>query len=160
MSQTNNISKYGLRSRQYRVKNPNYDKEWRLKHQDHERKRAAIKQAEFRANHPEKAKAQLKAWRARNKSKIRQYMQKWRETHRVELALHQGARNARTKNKVDKTQITNWQSRICGICKKPIEGRFHIDHKIPLVKGGLHVVQNLQLAHPTCNLQKKDKLTI
>lgn len=46
----------------------------------------------------------------------------------------------------------------CGICEEFIEGDFHVDHVIPLSKGGLHCYANVQPAHPTCNLEKKDKL--
>ena len=43
---------------------------------------------------------------------------------------------------------------MCGICKEFIEGDFHVDHVIPLSKGGLHCYANVQPAHPACNLRK------
>jgi hypothetical protein len=48
---------------------------------------------------------------------------------------------------------------ICGICEEDVvdtEGpmRPSIDHVIPLARGGLHQVENLQLAHYRCNLSK------
>jgi 5-methylcytosine-specific restriction endonuclease McrA len=43
---------------------------------------------------------------------------------------------------------------MCGICKQFIEGKFHVDHVIPLSKGGMHGYVNVQPAHPVCNQRK------
>lgn len=41
----------------------------------------------------------------------------------------------------------------CG-CGRPIRYGFHVDHRVPLAKGGLHALANLQLLAPVCNLRK------
>lgn len=55
----------------------------------------------------------------------------------------------------------------CGICGKPINTKLKppdplspvVDHIIPINKGGHpSSIENLQLAHATCNRQKSDKL--
>jgi len=43
---------------------------------------------------------------------------------------------------------------LCGICRKPLIGEVHIDHRIPVVKGGTQAANNLRLAHEFCNLSK------
>ena len=57
---------------------------------------------------------------------------------------------------------------VCGICGQPVDFTLKyphplsacIDHIIPVVKGGHPSdIDNLQLAHLTCNRQKADKLT-
>jgi 5-methylcytosine-specific restriction endonuclease McrA len=47
----------------------------------------------------------------------------------------------------------------CYLCGKliPLGGR-HVDHVIPLCKGGAHTGGNLGIAHATCNLKKGSKL--
>ena len=56
---------------------------------------------------------------------------------------------------------------ICGICGKPVDMSLKyphpmsktIDHIIPIAKGGHPSdLENLQLAHWTCNRQKSDKI--
>lgn len=56
---------------------------------------------------------------------------------------------------------------VCGICGKPVNKHLKapdpmspvIDHRIPISKGGHpSAIENLQLAHWTCNRQKSDKL--
>ena len=56
---------------------------------------------------------------------------------------------------------------VCGICGKPVDVKLKppnplaptVDHIIPVNKGGHpSAMENLQLAHATCNRQKSDKL--
>lgn len=56
---------------------------------------------------------------------------------------------------------------VCAICGKPVDVKIKhpnplapvIDHIIPVAKGGHpSAIENLQLAHWTCNRQKSDKL--
>lgn len=73
---------------------------------------------------------------------------------------HRGAFE-KNKKKILATQ------KVCGICGKPVDfaQRYPspmspcIDHIIPITKGGHPSdIDNLQLAHWTCNRQKSDKL--
>lgn len=56
---------------------------------------------------------------------------------------------------------------VCGICGRPVDFTLRfphplspcIDHIIPVIKGGHPSdIDNMQLAHLTCNRQKSDKL--
>lgn len=67
----------------------------------------------------------------------------------------------RNKKKIYATQT------VCGICGQPVDFNVRyphplspcIDHIIPIAKGGHPSdIENLQLAHWTCNRQKSDKL--
>ncbi len=67
---------------------------------------------------------------------------------------------------INKKKIFSTQT-ICGICGKPVDFSLRyphplspcIDHIVPIAKGGHPSdLDNLQLAHWTCNRQKSDKL--
>jgi Restriction endonuclease len=67
----------------------------------------------------------------------------------------------KNRKRILKTQNT------CSICGKPVDKNIKapapmsavIDHIIPINKGGHpSAIENLQLAHWTCNRQKSDKL--
>ena len=47
---------------------------------------------------------------------------------------------------------------ICWRCGKPIKGTPHLDHWIPLAKGGSNGPGNLHYMHAHCNVSKSDKL--
>lgn len=149
-----------LSEEQRKARHREYCRIYREKNRELVRVTSARWQAKHRKQHPEKVKESLARWRAKNKNSILEYKRGWKAAHRVEETLAQQARHTKTKVKIDKTQIINWENRICGICKLLIKGEFHIDHITPISKGGPHTVENLQLAHPFCNLSKKDKLLI
>lgn len=45
----------------------------------------------------------------------------------------------------------------CGLMIQPGEPT-HLDHFVPLAKGGTNAITNLRLTHATCNLAKADHL--
>jgi 5-methylcytosine-specific restriction endonuclease McrA len=68
----------------------------------------------------------------------------------------------KNKQRILKTQ------EICGICGRPVDKALKyphplsasVDHIIPVSRGGHPSdIENLQLAHWTCNRQKSDKMT-
>lgn len=52
---------------------------------------------------------------------------------------------------------TTLQVKVCKYCDVECENSFHIDHVIPLSKGGLHELSNLVIACPSCNCSKGNK---
>lgn len=48
---------------------------------------------------------------------------------------------------------------VCWLCNQPVKyEQMHVDHVVPLSKGGSHVFENLRPAHARCNRQKGSKL--
>lgn len=53
-----------------------------------------------------------------------------------------------------RSEVIERDGMVCGICREPIDGPLHIDHIHPVARGGATVLENLQPAHPSCNLRK------
>lgn len=72
------------------------------------------------------------------------------------------ARRARLRNAfveaVDPLEVFVRDAGVCGICDAPVVGDYTIDHITPLARGGEHSYANVQLAHPSCNFSKKDRM--
>lgn len=73
------------------------------------------------------------------------------------------ARRARLKGAfveaVDPRVVFDRDRGICQLCNAAIgESEWHIDHVIPLARGGTHEYSNVQLAHAKCNIAKGAKL--
>ena len=72
-------------------------------------------------------------------------------------------KNKKTKRRsftpAERTAVYNRAHGCCEICGKfvPIDA-FTIDHIVPISKGGTYDLDNLQLAHESCNLMKIDAL--
>jgi 5-methylcytosine-specific restriction endonuclease McrA len=52
-------------------------------------------------------------------------------------------------------QLVERDGFVCGICGKPLRSEnIQVDHKVPICKGGGNEIENLQLTHGDCNLEK------
>lgn len=122
----------------------------------------------------------MKKWVAANRDKLRSYHRQYNETYvlseerrkrkrqkRTEWGqrnpLHDIAKNARRRaaegyfTHMDIHAIWVKQSGKCAYCEVS-PPKFHIDHIIPISRGGSNWPSNLQLLCPPCNLRKHNKL--
>lgn len=106
--------------------------------------------------------AEQKVWREDNDRS--EYNLEWSrantdkraEGRRRRKALLKGATTIETFTKVE---IWERDEGVCGICDLPADTNdWHLDHVIPLSRGGQHTWENVQVSHPKCNLSKKAKL--
>lgn len=115
----------------------------------------------------EKIALRNKLYRMKNREACRQRVKRWRKLNpEKRIASDKKAALKRFGDKrrkgnygfLDTRLVSNYQSKICGICSLKIDSNFHVDHVIPLSRGGEHNLENLQLVHPICNLTKGRKL--
>lgn len=108
------------------------------------------------------AAERTRAWRLLNKDRVKQTRTIWvKANYEKVLLLNQKYRASKvTSNCVafELSDIENYKSKICGVCSEPVVGKYHLDHIVPLSKGGSHTPDNLQLTHPVCNLKKHNKV--
>jgi 5-methylcytosine-specific restriction endonuclease McrA len=50
------------------------------------------------------------------------------------------------------------QAGLCVYCRTSLAQGFHVDHRIPVARGGTNDARNIQLLCPPCNMAKSDKL--
>jgi 5-methylcytosine-specific restriction endonuclease McrA len=92
-----------------------------------------------------KANEQLRRYRAANQHRAREWAQNRR--HRKHGKLPYG-----TIPKMGRAQ--NWK---CAICRTSIKDAYHVDHIMPIARGGKHEPRNIQLLCETCNVRKNAK---
>jgi len=106
------------------------------------------------------------AYRAANLEQIRARIAKWQknnpEKRRANEAKRRAARNGSNGSYTDAdvADLVKVQNGKCGYCAKPLKRRFHVDHIIPLSRGGPNIRTNLQLLCPSCNSRKGKKLPL
>lgn len=49
------------------------------------------------------------------------------------------------------------QTTHCEVCGEPLSGSVHLDHKVPLLEGGKHYMDNVRYVHAKCNLSRKKR---
>ena len=63
-----------------------------------------------------------------------------------------------THTAADVERLYKEQKGRCFWCSSEVGGRYHIDHLIPLSKGGSNGPENIVIACPLCNVRKHDKM--
>lgn len=124
--------------------------------------------AAWREANPDKVKAQKQRSHIRNKERNNRRSMDWQLIKSNEvyprIALHVRKRRAlamQTTGSHTNEQIAQMlidQNHQCFYCGKDISKKMHIDHFIPLSRGGSDDISNIVLACPHCNLSKNDKL--
>lgn len=131
-------------------------------------------------------KAYTRLWQANNKDKVNRNNEKWRRNNpekyaevkrlgyekwrlnnlnkRNEINARRKARvKGATVEKVDYSLIRERDGTcyLCSVCFTEGErwntSLTHVDHKIPVSRGGEHSYENCALTHKKCNLQKHDR---
>lgn len=71
-------------------------------------------------------------------------------------ARKKGAPGAFTADDVARLEAA--QDRRCHWCQRPLIGTYHLDHFIPLARGGTNRAENIVLSCATCNTSRKAKM--
>ena len=149
-------------------------KRWRQQNGDRERAqqkaaRAANPEKQCRTNpayyaaNREKELARSKAYQGANKQSVAAKQKEWKAANREAVNAIRNNRRAREMaaegkyTKGDVERLLAVQKGKCAECRKGIKGGYHVDHIVPLIKGGTNWPNNLQLLCQRCNNKKYDK---
>lgn len=150
--QKNNLEKHSANSRKYYAANLEKERE-----RSRERRKA----------YPEKVNESRRKWRAENSKKAKDSDRKWRKANIENRAASRRNRRAKKRQaggshtENDIKRLFDRQGGLCNACGKKLirynKKQYHVDHVIPLAKGGSNRPDNLQLLCPFCNLSKNVK---
>lgn len=131
---------------------------WRKANPDKDR---AIRTA-FKLAHPGYFAARAVASYKRDPRRTLAYLAIYRKTNRASLRVLEARRRARKRNAptepftaAELDAHLDRLGRRCVYCRGPYE---HLDHVMPLSRGGAHALSNLVPACKSCNLRKHNKL--
>jgi len=119
---------------------------------------------EWRDKNREKVRAWSNSYNIKNKDKVKKMIKDWgernpeaRRTARLKyVGRKKGADGSFTPH--DIKELFLQQKSKCAFCFKNIsDKKYHIDHIVPLFRGGSNWRENLQLLCPTCNCSKGRK---
>lgn len=133
----------------------------------------------WRTSNPEKMAAAKKNWRLSNaarktesdrrwyllnQEKQQKYTRAWRVANPEYSAVASSQRRAREASadrieSIRREVVFGRDSGVCYLCKLPVNpDAWHLDHIIPLTRGGNHTYDNVAVSHPECNCRKYNKL--
>jgi len=137
--------------RERRKKNPKYTANYLAKRQA------------WRQANPAEARAMRRAEYVANKENYQRLNAKWYAENRDRAKALAHARRALllsadgSHGVADVRRLFSLQKAKCAHCHTSIKDGYHIDHVIPLARGGGNGPDNLQLLCPFCNLSKGAK---
>lgn len=117
----------------------------------------------YRENRNKKL-GQSREWSQNNKSRQMENVSRWQKENiekvRAYKANYKHARRAQEAGGATWKDVQIWklsQDKVCYWRGESCLDEYHVDHYIPLSKGGAHSVENFVIACPGCNLRKSDK---
>lgn len=114
--------------------------------------RARQHMARLYAEDPQRFIDRSQQWRADNREKSRPSRLLENDRRRAKV---RGAYVDRIYRKV----VWERDCGICHLCGTVAElDNWHLDHIVPLSRGGMHSYENVAVSHPACNLRKHTKL--
>jgi 5-methylcytosine-specific restriction endonuclease McrA len=94
-------------------------------------------------------RSRSRIYKRKNPNVCRQHFNKYRSKKRNAEGTHTAT---------DIQEVFKAQGGMCaGVCGEPLPEKYHVDHWIPLSKGGSNNAGNLRLMCPSCNLSKGAK---
>jgi hypothetical protein len=140
-----------------REKSIEYSKAWQKRNPEKAKANAA---KSYHNRDREKEKAMTAARHAANPEKYRERRKAWLVANPDSKRISHQNRKARKKAHGGKLsqgligKLLILQDGKCACCGKSLEAGYHLDHIMPLVLGGPHVDENMQLLTPRCNMVK------
>lgn len=116
---------------------------------EHERDQRIANADKWHKQNSEKFKAIKRRYYERNRDKWRTYK------------INRRALEISASGKIESDEIIRlygMQKGKCWWCGKRIKGTYHIDHRIPLSRGGSNLTENLVISCPHCNKSKGNKM--
>ena len=136
------------KKRQYAKAHRDVNRKACRKYYEKHKRQKYVSSKRYRQRHPEVARRSCAKWRRNNPEKMRDLYHRYR-----------ARKCAAFVEPVSRRKCWERDKGICQICRKPVAfEKMHLDHKIPLARGGQHSYENCQTACARCNCAKGAKL--
>lgn len=129
--------------------------EYKRKWEQRNRERVRANHRNWRANRTEEQLEAERQWRREYAKRNRLQLNAKARRRRV---LVRGAEGSHTVEEV--WQMSEDQDHLCAYCETPLMGDFHVDHLVPLSKGGSDYAENLAIACALCNVRKSSLMPL
>jgi hypothetical protein len=120
--------------------------------------------SKWRKRNQEKVKATYAVWKKANAKKVKDAKSAWDKENPQAYKRYWHDRRAKKASSGGKlspgleSRLLAFQKNRCAICRVSLKKTgHHLDHIIPLARGGKNTDSNMQVTCPKCNLEKNSK---
>lgn len=155
----NNKEKTRKQAAKWRAINPDKYKQIKARCYSKHRESHIERTRAWRERNPEKQSLSSKNWRKNNHEKFTSILKEWRKNNPGKQRTYDAIRRAeKKKGRKDLTKnqlaIITCLYDLSNRLGKKLGIKFHVDHVVPLSRGGKHEPTNLQVMPATLNVQK------
>ncbi len=143
--QLENPEKANAATKKWEINNREKIKVWKKKYRNENLEKVKARIRKWQKENPKKVKVAIRKWEKANPGKVREYWLKRRGYGKVEKGI---------VDRIITENIIRYGVITCEKDKKPCPNNYHIDHIIPVSKGGNNDYSNLQILCAKCNLEK------
>lgn len=117
----------------------------------------------YKKRNKERYRAYLEKWNALNPARAAELKRRWKEKNRDVYRAAQNKRRAAVSGErgahsaEELSQMYRDQDGRCAYCEVALDGSYHVDHMVPLSRGGANDWSNIAIACPRCNWRKNDQ---
>lgn len=150
-------------NKEWKLQNPNKVKEQQARYREKNRELSVFRTKQWSLANPGKAKKRSAIWYKNNPDRAKALQARF-------FANNPGSKSAYGQNRRAKKKLAGGilsiglaqklfklQKGKCPCCHEPLGDDFHMDHVIPISRGGTNTDDNIQLLRAVCNLQKHAK---
>lgn len=154
--------RYKKAAAERRLRKPDEVKEVDRKYREANKEKIRATQLAYAETRREEKRAYARAYRAENPEKVKAAIDAWYAANPDAMRIKRNNRRARlASGKVSRgivKKLMALQKGKCTACKCSLsKSGHHLDHIMPLAKGGANTDDNVQLLCPPCNLDKNAK---
>lgn len=129
--------------------------------QNNKRRHSELTRRWYAKNKERRAEKSREWWLA-NSEANNAYIRQWRKESPKYLATKAKRRETISQaciiEQFSRQAVYDRDGGFCYICGKPVDqNNWHLDHVVPLTRGGDHAFDNCAVTHPVCNLKKGTK---
>lgn len=151
------------KQRKHYWKDPESGREQQRKWYKRNKDKSRIGSQKWRRNNPDKVREMQRRNYYNHKEKRIAYINQWKKDNyenvkawnRNRKAIKKSAEGRHTRD--DIADLMRLQKGRCAYCEKKLKQDYHVDHIVPISKGGSNNKRNLAISCVECNLKKGSK---
>ena len=159
--------KHSLLCKRWRERNREKTREAARRYYQRHRNECLSYRKRWHEDNKERALAKQKEYAEVNKEEIKAYRRKWDKGEKGrqirKAASHRRRLNgasyisAEIVRLVEQRNLEIFEVLSCEYCGRAVKGNYHLDHRIPLSRGGNNSFDNFSISCSKCNLSKGQK---